>query len=308
MRRDRRLPPAGGARRPEAGSLLSGGTCQEWASSRLSRSKAWCGVIGAAPQATACATTSGSARISSQPRRSSTSGGLRCSRRSRLSRRQNVTEPVVAHAHRVGEQAAGPAAPHHLLREQPLRDDVRRPADAPAHRADPAVAGDVVDRDVGGTVAAEPFEGVERVLAGPGRRVVPVDDVLARGDLEPRQRRVVAVLVEVVQVHDRHARAPPPAGGRAGTCPTPRGRRRRPPGRAPRRGRARPRRWFAHRAGSDADRVPDRLGLQERRHPLQARLDGPVGLGVGGAQHPLEVLGRAPARARSRSRGRPRGR
>ena len=91
MRCDRRLPPAGGVRRPERESLLSGGTVSRSdISSPLSRSKAWCGVIGAAPQATACATTTGSARISSQPRRSSTSGGLRCSRRSRLSRRQNV--------------------------------------------------------------------------------------------------------------------------------------------------------------------------------------------------------------------------
>src|SRR4051812_10362307 len=43
--------------------------------------------------------------------------------------------------------------------------------------------------------------------------------------------------------------------------------------------------------GSGADGVPDGLGLQERREPIEAGVEGPVGLGGGSAQDALEVLG-----------------
>ena len=43
---------------------------------------------------------------------------------------------------------------------------------------------------------------------------------------------------------------------------------------------------------SDADRVPDRLGLQERRHPGEPGVGGPVRLGGRGPHDPLDRAGR----------------
>ncbi len=51
---------------------------------------------------------------------------------------------------------------------------------------------------------------------------------------------------------------------------------------------------------SDADRVPDRLGLEEPGHPVEAGLGEPVGVG-GGTAYALEVVGRGHLERRSRA-------
>ena len=78
--------------------------------------------------------------------------------------------PVVPHADRVGQDAPVAAQRDDLLGEDPLGHEVRRDADR--HLAVPgaAVLGDLVDRHLGGTVAADLLEGVGGLLAQPRLR------------------------------------------------------------------------------------------------------------------------------------------
>ena len=113
---------------------------------------------------------------------------------------QEVLDPGPAYDDSVGEQAALAGRADQLGREDAGADERAVAAHLEAAAADPAVAGDVVDRYVGGPVTADGFQRFESTFGVPGPRVVPVDD--AEGGVA-RQARVVAVLVEVVEVEQR---------------------------------------------------------------------------------------------------------
>ena len=85
-------------------------------------------------------------RISAQPRRSRTSGGLRCSRRSRVSRRQKVTSGCCRRQRAAARTPCSRACRDDLLGEDPLGDEQRGAVQVHHVGAARAVAADVVDR------------------------------------------------------------------------------------------------------------------------------------------------------------------
>ena len=155
---------------------------------------------GRQPSAIWRATTEGSARNSAMPRRTSVSGGLRCSARSRRSRRRKFFHRARRDDDRVGQHATFGACSHDLRGEDPGSDEprVRR-----RHRSDgsrsgrPARCRRPAPRLAG---PADRLDSLDRAGGIPGARVVPVDDAKVR---VARQTGIVAAAVEVVQLQDR---------------------------------------------------------------------------------------------------------
>ena len=179
------------------------------------------GVTGRQPLATASSTTRRWSRISASPRRTSTSGGLRRSRRSRVSRRQKVTIGCWRTQYAAGQQ---PGVARSAGRPPGRRCPRRRTAGARRGRASASRSGrpwrcrrSAPRRGPRGTAgrASRSRPRAARSRGGPsrpGRRCAPC--------AMTGQRRVGAVLVEVVEPQHRQ---PEPFGepglagpGRAG--------------------------------------------------------------------------------------------
>ena len=110
-----------------------------------------------------------------------------------------MTSGVLADAVRRCELPALARLRNDLLGEDPLGEEEPAPVEVQDLAAAAAVLGDVVDRHLGAAVVAQPLDRGECVVEQPGPGMVPVDQagVGALGD--PRQRRVPAALVEVVE-------------------------------------------------------------------------------------------------------------
>ena len=136
-----------------------------------------------------------------QPRRTSTNGGLRCSRRSRARRRTNVTTGCWV------TQTASASSPRRRHSATTPGRRSPRPRSTPTRRGRDPVTGacagrDVVDRRVG---APGPAQLLDRGDGGvgfqePGSSQSTIGSPPARSSA--RQGRVVAVLVEVVEPQD----------------------------------------------------------------------------------------------------------
>ena len=106
------------------------------------------GETGSHPRSTAWATTRRWSRSRASPRRTRTRGGLRCSRRSRVSRRQNVTSRCWR-THTPPRAGRVPARRHDLLGEDALGHEEPLPPRSSSLTAASAVPGDLVDRHLG---------------------------------------------------------------------------------------------------------------------------------------------------------------
>ena len=173
---------------------------------------------------------------------------MRCSRRSRRSRRRKFftrdrrTTTASSSSPRSRAGATSSAA------KMPVPTNGGRPVEGEPAGADPAVAGDVVDRHVRGAVAADRLQGRRgrprrpRTAGRPSRR--------CRGSGGGGRVGSDAVLVEVVQVEQRQ----PGLLGEVGLARARGPGEQHQPWRSPAGG---------YRRRSDADRVPDGLGLEE---------------------------------------------
>ena len=176
---------------------------------------------GATPPRTrapaASATTWRWSRISAQPRRSRTSGGLRCSRRSRVSRRQNVTSGCWRRHSAAARTPCSAHAPTISWAKIPSATNSRAPARSTSCVPTGAVAADVVDRRHGppGGWPARRSPGPPRRRATTAGRPSRPARRSRRGD--QRERGVVAAAVVVVEPEHRQPGGPP-----AATSPSPR--------------------------------------------------------------------------------------
>lgn len=109
-----------------------------------------------------------------------------------------------AQTQRVGQDAQLPAARHHIGREDALGDEQPRTAGVQFLGVDAGAGGDRVHRDGRTARTAQLLDRGDRRVRVPGQRRVPVD-VRAAGD--QWQRRIVALLVEVVETEHGQARA-----------------------------------------------------------------------------------------------------
>ena len=138
-----------------------------------------------------------------QPRRTSTSGGLRRSRRSRVSRRQKVTAECCRRStpRRAARRRAHGGTTSWAKR--PSATNSRLVAEVERPLAGAAVVRDVVDRHLGPALAAERGDRGHRVVGQPRVGVVPVGQPALAPWVMTRQRGVAAVLVEVVEPQHR---------------------------------------------------------------------------------------------------------
>src|SRR4051794_7929855 len=109
---------------------------------------------------------------------------------------EEVLGPRAAHDDRVRQQTARAEISHEFGREDARTHEGPGRAEIEDLGAHAAVAGDVIDGYLGPAVLTECGDRGESRRCVPGTRVVPVDDAERR---VPRRRRVVAVLVEVVE-------------------------------------------------------------------------------------------------------------
>lgn len=105
---------------------------------------------------------------------------------------------VVPHADRVGEKCAVGALRDDLLGKDALGDEELRALERELAVAGAAVLGDVVDRNVRVTVAAQLLYRGDCVVMPPGRGIIPVDGVSVRPSPAAGDG-VGATLVEVVE-------------------------------------------------------------------------------------------------------------
>ena len=110
---------------------------------------------------------------------------------------------VLAQAVRRGEEPGLAELADHVVGEDPLRHDEGGARQGQGLGAGAAVRRDRVDRRLDRAGAAQRGERLDGLVAVPRGGVVPVDQAGVGAGGDPRQRRVRAVAVEVVETQDR---------------------------------------------------------------------------------------------------------
>ena len=155
------------------------------------------------PCATASSMTRCWSRIRAQPRRTSTSGGLRCSRRSRVRRLQKVTSGCWRrHRAAPSTSCSAQAATISWAKMPSATKSAGAPEDDLVGAAR-AVAADVVDRCYRPARGRQVADRAHRGVGVPGPRVVPVDQSGVGSVVDHGQRGIVPAAVEVVEAEHR---------------------------------------------------------------------------------------------------------